>query len=375
MGLTATNPSSSGSSNADLVKALTPTPIKGLSPLYNTAAESSAASGAAATPAPTGWAGVGGLLTSGYDIYKALQQNKQDVNMLGQIQQPASSAGNKYLSDALAGTLTPAESKQYQDLINQSKTLEAQAQPFIQQGTAGIAAAEAGQLPSWQQQQLDNATQAAIVQARASMGANVDSSSMAQIESQIMQQAQITKGQLAQQNLATYEQLYQLGATTQKEAFALLDTANQYVVADAQQKFQNAIAALGLANTAAMDKINVSLATDALLSKSIAQLFGGLTNASGKTALEAAGGKVMDAIRSLMGGDPDASLFKTTPTDFSTEYYRTDAGKAELAAMLGDTSTPVDTSTTATDFGSYMGDLSGSATPATDFTVTDYTGP
>jgi hypothetical protein len=267
-----------------------------------------------------------------YSAYNANQQNKADAQALNNIAQPLSNAGNKDLSNYLAGALTPAQNKQYQDMTNQGNALVNQAKPMIDQATQGIAQATSGQLPSWQQTQLDNATAAAIAQLRSSMGANVDSSTMAQMEGQIRQQAQITAGQLEQQNLQTYETLYSLGATTQKEAFALLDAANQSVLANLQQDFSNSISAFAGSNTATMDRINAQMAQDKILSDAIGKIVNGMTNASGKTALDVAGGKVGDAIKYLFGGGSDSGL--TPSGNYTYDYYQSDAGKQSLDQML-----------------------------------------
>jgi hypothetical protein len=331
------------------------TPINVNSPLTNPTSDSKALSDAVTPSGSTpdfasSLLGLGGI---GYTAYNANKQAGQQAQTLNDIRKPLTEAGGTYLSNALSGALTPSQSKQYNDLVAQSNTLTNQANPLIAQGTQGIAQATAGQLPSWQQTQLDNATAAALAQARASMGANVDSSSMAQVEAQIRQQAVIAQGQMAQQNLQTYEQLYMLGATTQKEAMALLDAANQSVITNLQQDFSNAIQAFAGGNAAAMDRINTQLANDSILSQSLDKIIKGLTTSNGKNALEVAGGKVGDAIKRLFGygdtsggytaadkaaGQAEVAYFggtSTGPNDFLTGDYTTSPGYTAADAAAG----------------------------------------
>jgi hypothetical protein len=325
---------------ADKATSSTPTistPVGYYSPITNPAIADTSTSAAATTPTPSSsapdpLAGALGLGSSLWTAYRANKQNAADINNLENIRKPLTDAGSTYLNNALSGALTPGQQKQYNDLVAQSNTLTNQANPLISQATQGIAQAMSGQLPSWQQTQLDNATAAAIAQLRSQMGPNVDSSTMAMMESQIRQQAQITAGQMEQQNLQTYEQLYTLGATTQKEAMALLDAANQSVITNLQQDFANAISAFAGGNAAAMDKINASMAQDKVLSEAIGKIVNGMTTANGKSALDVVGGKVGDAIKKLLGMD-------STPDYVTSGQYQTDVSQYLASNPLEGTST------------------------------------
>jgi len=293
---------------------------------------SSSAGSGASGPADPG-ASLLGTLGAGYSVYNAMSQNNAQSNMFNAIRQPSVNAGTNYLNNATSGTLPPAQSAQYNTQANQAATLANQASPYLNAANQGLQQYQAGQLPAWQQQQLDNQTAAAIAQARASMGANVDSSTMAMIESQIRSQASITQGQLLQQNLQTSETLYNLGATTQNESFALMNAANQSVITNLQQDFSNAMAAFTQGDSATANMINTQLQNDQRLSSALDKLIKGLSSSGAITSLSGSNGSVIGALKNLMGmGDG-------TPSYVTSGQYQTDVSQYLASNPLQGTST------------------------------------
>ena len=287
------------------------------------------------TPDTSGSSLAGALTAGDTAALLGYQANKQTDQAAGQLQKSATAAGGagqQYLAEALGGKLTPAQQATYDTLKKQSETLSQQAEPYLAAGAQGLQAYEQGQLPAWQQTQLDNQTAAAIAQARASMGANVDSSSMAQIEAQIRQQATIAKGQMLQNNLITSQELAQYGLTEQKDAFALMDAANTSVTSSLQQSFTNAMDALGIADNATLREIQARISGNSAVGNSVSSLLGNLTKAYTLSAAQDSNGSVTDAIKKLFGMD-------YTPSYVTSGQYGKDVSTWEYLHPLEGTST------------------------------------
>jgi len=289
--------------------------------------------------------------------YKGNQSTNQATNTLGNTANLATGAGNTYLGNALSGTLTPAQQNVYNTLNQQGATLNAQSQPLIAAGQLGLQQYQAGQLPAWQQQQLDNQTAAAIAQAKASLGANADSSTMAAVVSQIQNQAEIAKGQMLQNNLSVTQELFNTGITDQNEAFELYDAANTSVTSSLQQDFSNGMDALKLSDDAALNSLKARIMGDAAVSAAISPLFSNLTKATAIGAGQSSGGSFTDAIKKLLGmGDG-------TPSYVTSGQYQTDVSQYLASNPLQGTSTmaPAD----------YVASLGSSSSAPTDYGTVD----
>ena len=293
-------------------KVSTPTAPAGASPAAG--ASSTAGAGGGANTA----ANILAELGAGYSTYNAINQGNQQAAMFNDIRQPSVTAGKNYLNNATSGTLTPSQQNQANALNSQGNALANQASPFLAAGAQGLQQYESGQLPQWQQQQLDNQTAAAIAQARASMGPNVDSSTMASMEQNIRSQASIAQGQMLQQNLKTATDLYTLGANTQKEAFALIDAGYQSVITNLQQDFADAMAAFTQGDASAANMVNTQLQNDQRLSSALSKLIDGMGSLTAKTAMSG-NSSVSDAIKKLsgFGNDSNAAPAGTSTNDTS----------------------------------------------------------
>ncbi len=273
-----------------------------------------------------------GLLGAGaaglYQQSRAQSQNQGYVNQLQQIAQPSLQAGNTYLNRALSGALTPAQQAQQNALLAQGNTLTQEAAPYLAAGAAGLQAYQSGQLPAWQQQQLDNQTAAAIAQLKASLGPNVDSSTLAAGIQQIQEQAGIAKGQLLQQNLATAENEYGIGTQQQAAAFQAINAGYQSAVTDAQQSFEDAISALTLGDQATLAAIQTAIQGNSQIASATSGLFGNLAMSYAMMQGKGGGGSssIMSGIKNLFGGSSAAS-------SGSTDTY-TSGGTTEVPASL-----------------------------------------
>lgn len=275
----------------------------GTTPTGISSPSTTAATAPSSTAPDTSGSSLAGALTAGaVGTYLGYQGNKQFSGMtdqLGKNAAAAGGAGQTYLNQALSGSLTPAQQANYNTLKQQSETVGAQAQPYLAAGAQGLQQYEAGQLPQWQQTQLDNQTAAALAQARASMGANVDSSTMAQIEAQIRGQAEIAKGQMLQNNLTTTQTLAEFGITQQKEAFALMDAANASVTESLQQDFKNALDALQISDSAIQTQIQGKIQANAAVGSAASSLMGNLTKAYALSAAQGSNGNLQNALYKL----------------------------------------------------------------------------
>ena len=201
------------------------------------------------------------------------------VNKLYGLGQPFIDASQSELSRALSGQLTPAELAQQRNFFQTGETLMNQATPWLSQAQAGMQQAAAGQLPQWQQQQLENQKAAAIAQATAQLGPNADSSSLANVMNNINQQFNVQQGLLSQQNLKTAESEYNIGAQTQASAFSNVAAGYQAAITDTQQAFQNAISMAAQGDQPIEAGIQLAIQGDAQIQAALAGLFGSLANA------------------------------------------------------------------------------------------------
>ena len=351
-----------GTSNAALAGATTPDAFSWPTPTPATKSIMPTDAGAASGSSLLGTLGVGAAGV--YNAYNAGQQVNSAIAPVTQAAGAMSGAGNTYLSSALSGQLTPAQQQTVNTLNQQGATLNAQAQPEILAGQQGLTAYQQGQLPAWQQQQLDQQTAAAIAQARASMGSNVDSSSMAAVEANIQNQAMMAKGQMLQSNLAVTQQLFNAGITNEKDAFALYDQANTFVTQSLQQDFNNALSSFQFGSEASLNALKAKLTSDQMMGETLSTLLGNLTKSTALGAAQGSGGNIVTALKNMFGGS-------------SGGYTGADIAAANQvgAGLVGtSTSAPADwlaantPSGSVQDFSSYMGDAAAPTTDTFDIT-------
>ena len=227
---------------------------------------------------------IGALTPTATGIYNAGQAKKeygQAASTLAGLGQPYVSAGQTELANALSGALTPAQQAQQNLYGTQAQTLYGQANPLTSAGTYDIQQSQAGQLPQWQQQQLENQKAAAIAQATAALGPNADSSSLANMINSINSQYNINQGNLAQQNLATGESLYNLGQTTQTQAMQAEQAAANVPVAAQQQAFANALNLAAGGNQPVEASVQTLLAGDQIIANQLQSFMQSLSGSGG----------------------------------------------------------------------------------------------
>lgn len=210
---------------------------------------------------------------------KSREQYQAYVNKLYGLGQPFVDASQSELSKALSGVLTPAELAQQQNFFQTGQNLQNQAAPWLSQAQFGMQQAATGQLPQWQQQQLENQKAAAIAQATAALGPNADSSSLANVMNNINQQFNVQQGLLNQQNLSTAESEYNIGAQTQATGLSNIAAGYQAAITDTQQAFQNAISLAAQGDQPIESGIQLAIQGDAQIQAALAGLFGSLANA------------------------------------------------------------------------------------------------
>ena len=276
--------------------------------------------GSFATPTNLGYGAAAGLGLA--EANQAKKDNQSYASTLTGLGQPYVDAGKQQLGQAQKGTLTPAQQAQVDNLKAQGKTLTDQSNPLISGGTDAIKAANAGTLPQWQQAQLDQQAAQQKAQLRQSLGANVDSSTLAQSDAQIDQQLSITKGNLIQQNLQSG--MGELGQGTALEQQGQADIQKGYATATEaiQQSFQNAISLAAAGNGPIMDAVNLMIAGDSQISSALMGFMGNLAKAyassgasgggnGGGGSLGSAAGSAANPLKSLLSnlkgssGSPD----------------------------------------------------------------------
>ena len=233
--------------------------------------------GSLATPTNLAYGAAAGLGLAEANSQKS--QNQTYADTLANLGKPYVAAGQQQLTTAQSGTLTPAQQAQQANLKSQGGTLTSEANPLISGGTAAITAANAGQLPAWQQAQIDQQTAQQKAQIRQSLGANVDSSTLAQYDAQIDQQAAITKGNLEQQNLASGQSELGQGTNLQQQGQADIQAGYKVATDAAQQAFTNAMNLAATGNGPIMDAVNTLIQGDSQVSSALMSYMGALAKA------------------------------------------------------------------------------------------------
>ena len=230
-----------------------------------------------ATPTNLAYGAAAGLGLAEANSQKS--QNQTYANTLANLGTPYVAAGQAQLTAAQNGTLTPAQQAQQANLNSQGNTLTGEANPLISGGTSMITASNAGTLQPWQQAQLDAQVAQQKAQLRQSLGANVDSSTLAQYDAQIDQQASITRGQLVQQNLTSGEGELGQGTNLQQQGQADIQAGYKVATDAAQTAFQNAMSLAATGNGPIMDAVNTLIQGDSQVSAALMSYMGALAKA------------------------------------------------------------------------------------------------
>ena len=195
--------------------------------------------GSAANALGTTTGGLAGGALGIYEAQQAQQQNQQLAGQLTNVSTPVLNSGLSQLGSYQ--NLSPTQQAALASGVGTGQTLTGEANPLIQTGQTAINQYNSGTLQSWQQTQIDEQVAAEKAQLRQSLGANVDSTTLAQGDAQIDQKAAITKGQLMSQNLTTGETAYQQGTNLQQTGGADTTAAYNQASQDINTNLSNAL--------------------------------------------------------------------------------------------------------------------------------------
>lgn len=227
---------------------------------------------------PNGASGLGAPLTEGalalYEANQAKNQNDAFANTLLSAGQPLVNAGQNELTNAQTGKLNPQAAGLQTSQTTQGNTLVGQAGPLLNIGNTAFQNFVAGSLPPWQQTELDQQKAAALAQAKQSMGSQVDSSTMGQIQAQIDSQYDIAKGNLMQQNLGIGEQAFAQGQQVQQLGFSDIQAGWQTGMNAIQQSFNNAVSLMSAGFGPIEDAIQLKIQGDTQITDSLMQMMG-----------------------------------------------------------------------------------------------------
>jgi hypothetical protein len=244
-------------------------------------------------------------------LYEANQQKKtndaQAATLTG-LGKPYVDAGQTALKQAQAGTLNPQQQALQNSQLGQGTTLTGQAGPLLDIANTAFKQYQAGQLPAWQQAELDQQKADAMAQLKQSLGAQVDSSTLAQAMAGIDKQFETAKGQLLQQNLATGQSAESQGQGIQGQGFAATNAGWQTGVDAVQQSFTNAINLATAGNGPVAEAVQLAIAGDTQLTNNLMQFYGALaksyaSNASGTSKSSGLGSLLSGASGALSGGN------------------------------------------------------------------------
>ena len=241
----------------------------------------------------------GNIASIGSAAYLAKQQQDANSKLAGQLRDqstPILKSGQDQLANYQ--NLTDLQKKALESGVSTGSTLTGLADPLLGIGKDAFSQYTGGQLPAWQQAEIDQKVAQAKALARQSLGANVDSSTLSQVDSQIDQQAEISKGQLMEQNLASGEKAYDQGAGYTLQGGAYAKAAYDKASADITSNLHNALDTITVGLGPLSDSIKYEIAGNTALQKSMQDLYGALA----KAGTTAGGGTSGGGIGSVIGG-------------------------------------------------------------------------
>lgn len=241
-------------------------------------------------------------------LYEAQQQKAQNAALAGQltnVSTPVISGGLSDLSNYQ--NLTPLQQQALTSGVSTGQTLTGEAAPLIGIGQTGFNQYQQGQLQPWQQAQLNQQVASQKATARQALGANVDSTTLAQVDAQIDQQAAITQGQLMSQNLSTAEQAYSQGTGLQQQGGTMATAAYNTAVSDVNTNLSNALSEIGAGLGPLESAIQLQIAGNTQISAALMNMFGAIAKAAAGTGTTtgttgaAAGGAGGGLLGSIVG--------------------------------------------------------------------------
>jgi hypothetical protein len=210
--------------------------------------------------------------------------NKDNANLAGQLKslgQPDITAGNQLLDQFQQGKLTPQQqavvdtaTKAGSALVTDpnTKTLQQIASTAFQNyNSQTLSPADQTTLTNW--------TAQAKAQLRQSLGANVDSSSLAQYDAQIDAQGQQMKQDLLTKQFQTGDTAYNQWLSTTEQGQNMILQGQQYAVSSLNNMLNQSLALTGQGMGPIQDAINMEIASNTQTSAQIGQLIAGLTQA------------------------------------------------------------------------------------------------
>jgi len=261
---------------------------------------------------PTNWlsslgntisSNAGDLAAGAAGLSAANQQKSENAALANKLATPANaliSGGMKDLSNYK--DLSPTQQAALQSGVSTGQTLTGEANPLIGIGQTAFGQYGLGQLPAWQQAEIDQKTAQQKALARQSLGANVDSTTLAQMDAQIDQQAEISKGNLLQQNLSTGEQAYQQGTGLQQTGGTDITAAYNNASQDISKNLSDALSQITTGLGPLEDSINIQIQGNTALTGQLQQLYAALAKATSSGGAASGGAASGGGLGSLVSG-------------------------------------------------------------------------
>ena len=242
----------------------------------------------------------GNIANIGSTAYLSKQQQDANSKLAGQLKDQAApilASGQNQLANYQ--NLTDLQKKAMETGVNTGTALSKDADPLLGIGRTAFDQYTGGQLPAWQQAELDRKVAQQKALARQSLGANVDSSTLSQVDAQIDQQAMIAKGQALSQNLASGESAYKQGTDLTSQGGATTKAAYDKASADITTNLHNALDTITAGLGPLSDSIKYEIAGNTALQKSMQDLYGAISKAGTTTG---GGSGSTNPISSVVGG-------------------------------------------------------------------------
>jgi len=274
-------------------------------------------------------------ITGGAAMAAAQKQQADNAALAKKLSdqaQPILDSGQKQLAGYQ--DLTDLERKAMEAGVTGGQTQIGQADPLLGIGRTAFGDYTAGKLPAWQQAEIDAqvAQQKALM--RQSLGANVDSTTLAQMEAQLDKQADIAKGNLLSQNLTAGEAAYKQGTDLTGSGNAAIKAAYDKASADVSRNLADALATITTGLGPMTDAINLEIRANSALAKAMTDLFSAMAKAGAGTGGGAGGGGIGGVISGGVkqiidkftggGGDP-----KITPPSIDDQLKGIPKGPIE----------------------------------------------
>ena len=241
----------------------------------------------------TGGANFSNLASTGAALAAAKQQQADNARLAGTLRDqstPILASGQKQLANY--DQLTDLERKAMDAGVSAGTALTGDADPLLGIGRTAFGDYTAGKLPAWQQAEIDAQVAQQKAMARQSLGANVDSTTLAQMDAQIDKNAEITKGNLLSQNLTAGEAAYKQGTDLVGAGGAAIKAAYDKASADISRNLADALATITTGLGPLTDSINLEMKNNSALAKAMTDLMAQIAKATASTGGGGGGGGV-----------------------------------------------------------------------------------